>query len=85
MPDSSLDQLILPHDWQPNVGTRPNVQQKVDVSMGPLGEFAIEVYADGFVVHSKLWGDTLEISNGWSVGRWEGGMEGRREDWRYVL
>ena len=32
--------------------------------MGILGEFTISVFTDGFVIKSKLFGDTLEISIG---------------------
>lgn len=40
-----------------------NPSQTINVNMGPLGEFVVIVYADGFVVKSKSWGDTIEISN----------------------
>ena len=46
----------LPHEHQDAI-------QTVDVNMGLLGEFTVHVYADGFVVYSKQWGDTVEISN----------------------
>jgi hypothetical protein len=40
-----------------------NPSQTINVNMGPLGEFVVTVYADGFVVESKSFGDTIEISN----------------------
>jgi hypothetical protein len=35
----------------------------VDVQMGPLGDFEVKVYADGFIVRSKKDGSVVEISN----------------------
>ena len=40
--------------------------QTVEVNMGALGEYTVFVYSDGFIVHSKKYGNTLEIS---SVGQ----------------
>lgn len=37
--------------------------QAIEVNMGALGEFKVQVFSDGFIVRSKVWGDTLEISN----------------------
>ena len=31
--------------------------------MGPLGDFTVNIYSDGFLVTSKLFGNSLEISN----------------------
>jgi hypothetical protein len=47
----------------PEVSPDVKPVQTVEVSMGALGDFQVQVYQDGFVVHSKAWGDTLEISN----------------------
>jgi len=48
---------------EPVMKGHQNAIQTVDVSMGALGEFTVHVYSDGFVVHSKKFGNTLEISN----------------------
>lgn len=48
---------------EPVMKGHQNAVQTVDVSMGALGEFTVHVYSDGFVVHSKKFGNTLEISN----------------------
>lgn len=37
--------------------------QALDVDIGPLGRFDIEVYADGFWIHSQRFGDSVEIAN----------------------
>jgi mannosidase alpha-like ER degradation enhancer 2 len=41
----------------------PGSLQTVEVSMGPLGDFTVYVYSDGFIVKSRTDGNALEISN----------------------
>ncbi len=41
----------------------PASLQTVSISMGPLGDFTVHVYSDGFIVKSRTDGDTIEISN----------------------
>ena len=48
---------------EPVMAGHQDALQTVDVSMGDLGDFTVHVYTDGFVVHSKTYGNTLEISN----------------------
>ncbi len=48
---------------EPIMKGHQNALQTVEVSMGILGDFTVHVYADGFVVYSKKFGNTLEISN----------------------
>lgn len=46
-----------------NAPAPPGAIQTVEISMGPLGDFTVHVYSDGFLVRSRTDGDSLEISN----------------------
>ena len=55
--------FCLPQE-EPAAVEHPNPQHVIEVNMGILGEFTISVFTDGFVIKSKQFGDTLEISIG---------------------
>ena len=41
----------------------PEAPQKLEVDAGPLGMFEVTIFSDGFLVFSKLSGETIEITN----------------------
>ena len=52
-----------PNNAWANSPPPPGALQTVEISMGPLGDFTVHVYSDGFIVRSRTDGDALEISN----------------------